>query len=47
MVRNLPHNAEDAGSIPGQGPKILHATEKLSLHTVNTEPGCPRACVPY
>ena len=46
MVRNQPCNAEDAGSIPGRGPKILHATEKLSLYTVTAEPGRSRACVP-
>ena len=31
VVKNLPCNAGDVGSIPGQGTKILHAVElKLS-----------------
>ena len=37
MVKNPPCNAEDVGSIPGQGIKIPHATEQLSPHTVITE----------
>ena len=33
MVKNLPFDAGDVGSIPGQGAKILHASGKLSpLH---------------
>ena len=32
VVKNLTSNAEDAGSIPGQGTKIPHATGQLSLH---------------
>ena len=31
MVKNLPSNAGDAGSILGQGTKILHAMGQLSL----------------
>ena len=31
MVKNLPSNAGDEGSIPGRGSKIPHATGKLSL----------------
>ena len=27
VVKNLPHNAMDMGSIPGQGTKILHAVQ--------------------
>ena len=27
MVKTLPSNAEGAGSIPGQGAKILHASQ--------------------
>ena len=30
MVKNLPSNAGDVGSIPGQGMRIPHATEQLS-----------------
>ena len=30
MIENLPYNAGDMGSIPGQGTKILHALEHLS-----------------
>ena len=30
VVRNPPCNAEDVGSIPVQGTKILHAEEQLS-----------------
>ena len=32
MVKNLPSNAEDMGSIPGQRTKISHATGQLNLH---------------
>ena len=32
VVKNLPFNAGDMGSVPGKGTKILHATEQLSLH---------------
>ena len=31
VVKNLPCNAGDMGSIPGQGTKIPHALEHLSL----------------
>ena len=43
MVKNLPCNAEDVGLIPGQEPKIPHATEQLNLHSIITEPECSRA----
>ena len=33
VVKNLPANARDLGSNPGQGTKIPHAAEQLSLHT--------------
>ena len=33
MVKNLPYNAGDTGSIPGQGTKIPHAMGQLSPHT--------------
>ena len=32
VVKNLPSNAGDAGSIPGQGTKIPHAAGQLSAH---------------
>ena len=38
VVRNHPCNAEDMGSIPGQGTKIPHAAEQLSLCAETTEP---------
>ena len=38
MVKNPPSNAGDAGSIPGQGTKIPHATGQLSLRAATTEP---------
>ena len=38
MVKNLPSNAGDVGSIPAQGTKIPHATGQLSLHALTTEP---------
>ena len=37
MVKNLPCNAEDTGSIPDQGTKIPYALEKLSLSTTTRE----------
>jgi len=38
MVKNLPCNAGDMGSIPGQGTKIPHTVEQLSLSVTTTEP---------
>ena len=38
MVKNLPCNAVDAGSIPGQGTKIPHAVGQLSPLAASTEP---------
>ena len=38
VVENLPFNAGDAGSIPGQGTKIPPATKKISLRATTTEP---------
>ena len=32
VVKNPPCNAEDTDSIPGQGTKIPHSTEQLSLY---------------
>ena len=37
VVKNIPSNAEDMGSTPGWGAKILHATGQLSSHTATTE----------
>ena len=37
MVKTLPHNAGDVGSIPGRGTEILHAMEKPSPHATTTE----------
>ena len=36
--KNLPCNAGDVSSIPGQGTKIPHAMEQLSLLATTTEP---------
>ena len=38
VVKNLPCNPGDVGSIPGQGTKIPHAVEQLSLRASGTEP---------
>ena len=40
VVKNLPRNAGDAGSIPGQRGKIPHAAEQLSPDATTTEPEC-------
>ena len=37
VVKNPPYKAENAGSIPGQGTKIPHASEQLISHTTTTE----------
>ena len=37
VVKNLPYNAGDVGSIPGWGTKIPHAVEQLSLRATATE----------
>ena len=37
MAKNLPTNAGEVGSIPGQGTKIPHAKEQLSLSVATTE----------
>ena len=37
VVKNLPSNAGDVGSIPGRGTKIPHAAGQLSSHTTTTE----------
>ena len=38
MVKNLPFNAGDVGSIPGQGTEISCALEQLSQHTTTRDP---------
>ena len=38
MVKILPCNAGDAGSIPGLGAKMPHATEQLSPRAAATAP---------
>ena len=40
VVKNLPPNAGDVGSIPGRGTKIAHAVEQLSPWGPSTEPTC-------
>ena len=37
VVKNLPPNARDKGSSPGQGTKIPHALGQLSLYATTTE----------
>ena len=48
VVKNLPSNAGDTGSIPGQGTKIPHATWQLSPRATTTELMRlkKRACMP-
>ena len=41
MVKNLPFNAKDSGSIPSQGTKILHAAGQLNPQGTTRE-----ACTP-
>ena len=38
VVKNLPCNARDSGSTPGQGTKIPHAMQQLSPSSTTTEP---------
>ena len=40
VVKNLPCNAGDGGSVPGGRAKIPQATEQLSTHTATREPVC-------
>ena len=37
VVKNLPYNAGDMGSIPGQGTKIPHVVGQLSPRTTTIE----------
>ena len=46
VVKKLPSNAGDTGSIPGWGTKIPHAAGQLSPHTTTTEPTYPGAHAP-
>ena len=39
-VKNLPSNAGEAGSILGQGTKILHVSGQLSPSVATREPSC-------
>ena len=41
MVKNLPSNAGDTGSIPGQGTRVPRATGKQRLCATAAEPMCP------
>ena len=46
VIKNLPYNAGDSGSIPGQGTKIPYAAGQLSPHAKTAEPGhCNRTCM--
>ena len=38
VIKNLPGNARDTGSIPGWGIKIPHASKQLSPHATTIEP---------
>ena len=40
VVKNLPSNAEEAGSIPGRETRISHVAEQWSLSPANIEPMC-------
>jgi hypothetical protein len=42
VVKNLLCNADEMGSIPGQGTKIPRALEYLSLHTATSEAQVPQ-----
>ena len=39
MVKNLPCNTGDSGSVPCRGTKISHAAEQLSPCAATPEPG--------
>ena len=38
VIKNLPGNAGDTGSIPGWGIKTPHALKQLRLHATTIEP---------
>ena len=54
MLKNLPSNARDTGSIPGQGTKIPQTAVQLNLRYIATEllhsrahmPELEKPCVP-
>ena len=46
MAKNMPSNAESAGSIFGWRAKIPHAEEQPILHIATTEPMHSGACLP-
>ena len=46
VVKNLPSNAGDVGSIPGQGTKIPHAIGQLSPRAATTDPAHSGARLP-
>ena len=47
LVKNLPCNTGDMGSIPGQGTRVPHAVEQLSPSTTTRESKCcnERSCM--
>ena len=47
VVKNLPCNAGDAGSIPGWGTKIPHSAEHLSPHPTILSPPTPQLESPW
>ena len=46
-VKTLPCNTGDEGSIPGQGTKIPHALEQLSLHATTRDSLCTTTKEPH
>ena len=46
MVKNLPFNAGDTGSIPSQRTKVPHATRQLNPHITARESTTREKCVP-
>ena len=47
VVKNLPSNAGDSGSIPGWGTKIPHTTGKLSRRVAATRAHVPQLESPH
>ena len=46
MFKNLPCNAGNSGSIPGQGTEIPYAGEQLGQHAATIEAHVPQGKVP-
>ena len=46
MVKNLPFNAGDTGSIPSERTKVPHATRQLNPRTTARESTTREKCVP-